>query len=460
MKKLSILLFTLLCLVIGKANAQYTVLHYFNGSNGSNPSGSLLFSNNKFYGLTVGGLTGYGCIFSMDIDGSGYKDMFDFNGTNGYQPNGSFILIGNTLYGMTDLGGANNYGVIFSIDTTGSPFKLLYNFNGTDGANGVADLTSLGNKFYGMASSGSGATFFGTVFSIDSDGNGYKNMMDFNGTNGGGPDGDLTPSGSHLFGMTQIGGGTYGRGCVFSIDTNGNGFKPLIYFNDTNGATPYGSLVLSNGKLFGMTMNGGADSDGCIFSIDTDGSRYKRLHDFDGFHGANPVGSLILSENILYGMARYGGAYGWGCIFSIDTNGNNYIDLFDFHDSDGAFPEGSLTLLGGVLYGMTDAGGIKNLGVIFSFKDSITGINELTSSSGAVNVYPNPNNGKFTIQSSVISPKSLVEVYNMFGEMIYSTKLNSANTQVDLSNNSNGVYLYRVISATGDLVSEGKFIKE
>ena len=60
---------------------------------------------------------------------------------------------------------------------------------------------------------------------------------------------------------------------------------------------------------------------------------------------------------------------------------------------------------------------------------------------------------------------SVVEVYNMLGEKVYShykitnpDNYRESNYQIDLSSQPNGVYLYRVITETGDLVGEGKLI--
>jgi len=37
-------------------------------------------------------------------------------------------------------------------------------------------------------------------------------------------------------------------------------------------------------------------------------------------------------------------------------------------------------------------------------------------------------------------------------------KFNGGNTQIDLSNNADGIYLYRLVSETSDLISTGKLI--
>src|SRR5580692_9572659 len=105
-------------------------------------------------------------------------------------------------------------------------------------------------------------------------------------------------------------------------------FSNLLDFNSTNGSYPYGSVTLSGSQLFGMTESGGANDDGCIFTIHTDGSGYRDLWDFDdtgsvgNANGELPEGSLILIGNKLYGMAEYGGGNNYGEVFAIDTDGS------------------------------------------------------------------------------------------------------------------------------------------
>ena len=118
--------------------------------------------------------------------------------------------------------------------------------------------------------------------------------------------------------MTSAGGAN-AYGSIFSIDTNGTGFKKLLNFTDTNGASPLGSLTLFGKELFGMASSGGANNSGCIFSIDTNGKEYKKLFDFNGINGNFPGGDLTLSGDTLYGMTEIGGAHNYGVIFKLDT---------------------------------------------------------------------------------------------------------------------------------------------
>lgn len=95
----------------------------------------------------------------------------------------------------------------------------------------------------------------------------------------------------------------------------------------------------------------------------------------------------------------------------------------------------------------------------------LAGINSITSSSGLITIYPNPGNGEFTIQSSVVSGKSSVEVYNTLGQLVFSEwSIIHYPLSINLSNQPNGVYFYRVLNedglASGELMGEGKLVIE
>ncbi|MGP8214070.1 MAG: T9SS type A sorting domain-containing protein [Bacteroidia bacterium] len=97
------------------------------------------------------------------------------------------------------------------------------------------------------------------------------------------------------------------------------------------------------------------------------------------------------------------------------------------------------------------------------------GVEEIPVISLTSMVFPNPSKGIFTIQSSVANGQSSVEVYNMLGEKIassnsskggefYSLPLGGEGWAIDLNNQPNGIYLYRINSEDGNLISSGKLI--
>jgi uncharacterized repeat protein (TIGR03803 family) len=466
MKKLYVIIYSFVFLGVGTSYAQHATLLSFNDTNGKNPQGNLTLVKSKLYGMAfAGGLNGMGCIFSIDTTGGNYKDLFDFSGANGANPRGSLIISGKTMYGMTSAGGTNNDGRVFSIDTNGTNYTDLLDFNGANGNNPYGSLTHVGNKLVGMTSTG-GAHSAGNIFSIDTNGAAYTDVLDFDTANGASPYGSLMLSGHKLYGMTYRGGAN-DSGCIFSIDTNsGSAYKDLFDFTSTKGYYPHGDLIQSGKKLFGMTWIGGSDNYGVVFSIDTNGGNsYKVLLDFDYTNGGQPQGSLTLSGNksVLYGMTFDGGLNTDGLIFLLDTNGSGYKDLFNFDGIYGTLPYGSLTLSGRNLYGMTAYGG-DTYGVIFGCDTlgSATGINNLTVAKGTVNVYPNPSNGIFTIALShaeLVSASQTITVYNSLGEKVFEAlKQVQGDNTINLTNQPNGVYLYRVIDNSGQLIAEGKFM--
>ncbi len=88
-----------------------------------------------------------------------------------------------------------------------------------------------------------------------------------------------------------------------------------------------------------------------------------------------------------------------------------------------------------------------------------TGLNNLKIKN-EVTVYPNPNNGQFTLSLSNVNSVSNIEIYNVLGEKVYTEALlqHQNNNAINLTGQSNGVYLYRVITETGNLVGEGKVV--
>jgi len=93
---------------------------------------------------------------------------------------------------------------------------------------------------------------------------------------------------------------------------------------------------------------------------------------------------------------------------------------------------------------------------------NVTGIEEATNNVNMV-LYPNPNNGIFTIQWSVInSQPSVLEVYDVLGGRVLAETLRSAqgDNLINLTGQPNGIYLYRVTNESGNLIGEGKVVIE
>ena len=88
----------------------------FNGSDGSQPEGALIYARGRLFGTTYyGGVVGAGTVFSLTKAGD-FKVVYSFgSGTDGADPAAGLVNVGGTLYGTTKYGGVNGVGTIFSV---------------------------------------------------------------------------------------------------------------------------------------------------------------------------------------------------------------------------------------------------------------------------------------------------------------------------------------------------------
>jgi uncharacterized repeat protein (TIGR03803 family) len=264
---------------LDRATAQtFTILHRFDGSDGSGPWGNLILSDNTLYGTAVsGGSAGNGTAFKINTDGTGFTNLHSFTATSdGADLEASLILSGSSLYGAAAYGGSFALGTLFAVGTNGTGFRMLHTFTGypRDGANPRASLVLTNNTLYGTTAGG-GSSDIGIVFAINIDGTGFKILHSFT-------------------------AGAY--------DNNG-------YYTNSDGVSPWSGLFVSGNTLYGTAVAGGSSGNGTVFSVNTDGSAFTNLHSFSaGFgtsgeygansDGINPWAGLTLSGNTLYTPPR------------------------------------------------------------------------------------------------------------------------------------------------------------
>ena len=188
-------------------------------SDGVGPNG-LILSSNILYGTAVlGGSSGNGTVFAVNTNGTGFMTLHSFTAcktnsvgvytnSDGVQPKAGLILSGNTLYGTASSGGSFGFGTVFAVNTNGTGFTNLYNFSSVnDGSYPYAGLIISDNTLYGTA---------GSVFAVNTDGTGFRVLHGFTGGSDGVDPNDVILSGNILYG-TASGGGSSGNGTVFSI---------------------------------------------------------------------------------------------------------------------------------------------------------------------------------------------------------------------------------------------------
>jgi uncharacterized repeat protein (TIGR03803 family) len=312
--------------------SSYRLLHVFAGPpDGSAPQAGLVLAGGTLYGAASGGTNAYGCLFSVGTNGGGYKEFYSFNVySNGTFPGARLVLDGGTLYGTAASDGYGNpgWGTVFSVQTNGSNYKDLYDFSpphgspltNYDGEQPGSGVILARGSLYGAAYGG-GTNGYGTIYSVPTNGGSLNVLHTFtNNPDGAYPQGGLIFAGGTLFGTT-ISGGTNGKGTLFAVNADGSGYLVLHSFltNGMDGLNPEASLTLVGGTLFGTTRLGGAGGRGTVFSIQTQGANYSVLYDFTNtLDGADPESQLLYSAGSLYGAAEAGGSSIWGTVFRLN----------------------------------------------------------------------------------------------------------------------------------------------
>jgi uncharacterized repeat protein (TIGR03803 family) len=357
-----------------RGEVNLNTLASFNGTNGSDPSwGSLVQgSDGSFYGTTYAGgentnygpngSFGYGTVFKVTPGGS-LTSLASFNGTNGINPTASLVEAGDgTFYGTTWYGGSNNLGTVFQITTNGL-LTTLVSFNGTNGASPRAALV-LGNdgSLYSATRFG-GTAGNGTVFKITTNGT-LTTLCSFPpGGNVGNPIAPLTlGSDGNFYG--QADGGTYGWGIVFKVTPDGT-LTTLVSLDSTNGISNAAGLIQgSDGNFYAVSQAGGPQGAGGVFKVSLTGIQ-TTLVSFTNH--ALALGALVEgSDGNFYGTRNGSGAPDYGSVFQV-TPAGTYTDLLvQFSATNGRDPRAALIQgKDGNFYGATQGGGAYYFGTVF-----------------------------------------------------------------------------------------------
>ncbi len=191
-------------------NGQNTVLYDFTSTGFFTGGNYIIDKAGDIYGTEAGdgGSTSWGIVYKWSPV-SGYSVVHTFNGTDGSGPAGLRQDSAGNIYGVTQLGGKNNDGTVFKI-TSNAAFSTLYNFcskaNCADGSIPLGPLTldSSGN-IYGALVAG--------VFKLTS--TGVETLIYNSGSVLIGPGLVIDKSGN-LYGTTSN-GGSAGLGSVYKL---------------------------------------------------------------------------------------------------------------------------------------------------------------------------------------------------------------------------------------------------
>lgn len=266
------------------------LLHTFEGPDGANPMGGLIFdSAGNLYGTTYGGgvasCTFFGCgvIFELTPDRGGkWKEevLYRFTGgSDGGQPVAGLTSdASGELFGTTFVGGRSKDGVVFELMKVAPSKwkeKVLHSFSGPDGAAPYAGLTSgPARSLYGTTLDGGNSGCYGgcgLAFELDPRPGGVwveKVLHRFCSVSfchdGYSPySGLIADSTGSLYGTTSLGGAGYGT--IFKLSPGENMWTETVlksfswnFPSCPDGVYPAGGLIFDTaGNLYGTTSGGG-----------------------------------------------------------------------------------------------------------------------------------------------------------------------------------------------------------
>jgi uncharacterized repeat protein (TIGR03803 family) len=321
------------------ATGKEHVLYSFGGSpDAGYPGASLLAANGVLYGTTEGGgggtcgSGGVGCGAVFEVSTSGNESVLHrFNGHNGSTPIATPVLMNGKLYGTTQSGGgtpcltALGCGTVFEVSMSGNA-RVIYRFTGTpDGANPYDGLVALNGRLYGTTfEGGTAGQGYGTVYQVSASGKEHV-IYSFlsNGQDGENPYAGVIAVKGKLYGTTQEGGAN-GQGTVFELSTSGKERVLHTFTGGADGRTPYGGLTAVNGALYGTTSGGGLYTSACgavgcgtVFKVTMSGTETVLYSFQGGTDGSTSEAGLIALNGTLYGTTVIGGSANLGTVFKI-----------------------------------------------------------------------------------------------------------------------------------------------
>ena len=278
------------------AHGTLTTLYSFTGDfigdhDGNGPSGLIQGTDGMFYGTTSrGGSNDKGTIFKIDAAGTCTK-LHNFGGKKGQYPYAGVIQGSDgSFYGTTREGGEFGRGTVFKFEP--GTLTILHSFSSDENAFPETAVTQgVDGSFYGTTS------YLGTVFKLDAAGT-LTTFHTFTAGDGGAASaGVIQASDGNFYGTT---GST-----IFKLDPVGT-LTTLYSFTGVSsaGKNPYAGVIqVADGSFYGTTAGGGAFGRGTVFKLDTAGT-LTTFHSFTGgsSEGANPYAGVIqATDGSFYG---------------------------------------------------------------------------------------------------------------------------------------------------------------
>jgi uncharacterized repeat protein (TIGR03803 family) len=374
----------LLLISLARAATKEEVLYSFNGAgDGGSPNGGVTLDKlGNIYGVSNGCYwSSFGNVFKLARGKFSwtYEPLYEFaDEGDGGCPIDGVTAYNNTLVGTTDDGGnGQGSGVIYRVvpGKQNWTYDVVYQFSGgDDGAGPLGVVSDRKGNLYGTAFLG-GVNNDGTVFELTPQGDGGWNftlIYAFNNTEGGTPTGSVIMDGSgNLYGAALW--GPNGDGVVYELSPQQNrtwNYTVLHAFSGSDGSGPANLIMDPAGNLYG-TAAGGTNNDGLVFELlKSNGWQEAILHTFSGTDGASPEGITLDPSGNLWGAASSGGNNNNGLIFELTNQNGTWSEtiVYSFSGPDGSGPEAVTLNPSGVLFGTTRFGGANDVGTVFAIE--------------------------------------------------------------------------------------------
>lgn len=343
--------------LIPQSNGQWTEQRLYNflcyDFDGYGPRGGVALdpSGNLFGTTYYGGDAFNGTVFELTPGAGGWTEtvLHSFDGNDGSGPDAGVTLDSQgNLYGTTLNGGGVGLGVVFEMTngSSGWTLSVLHNFRAYNPIDGFGPMTGVvldrSGRVYGTTSEG-GATGSGTVYALVPTAGGTWQERSYS-CGACGPsvstglpatDGASSLYGAATYGGINLcGGGGYPCGSIWQLtrqaDGQMEGSTLYSFQSGSTGSLPVGGVVRDKaGNLYGTASQGGSTSQSCppmgcgvVYELahQADGSwAYRILHTFDYSDGASPAANLTLDhKGHLFGTTQTGGPNGiGGVVFEI-----------------------------------------------------------------------------------------------------------------------------------------------
>lgn len=203
--------------------------------------------------------------------------------------------------------------------------------------------------------------------------------------------------------------------------------------------------VDNNGNLYCTTGYGANIKWGTVYpSINSNPSNSDNIYLLK-LNSSGLVSSLINIPGYSTSTAAYDGGEG---LAINNATGDIYIG--------GAFSEKLWAHAGDTIL---NSGGNVDLFLVKYGTVCTVGMDEITKDDSYIKVFPNPNNGNFTLYYHLTSSKSTLQLVDVTGRAVYNQNLNGfeGTEYINVSDISTGVYFWQVVSEN-NIVLKGKIV--